>query len=151
SSFLKGAPIFAIYAANADGSMPLQLTPSTMTATHPAWSPDGKQIAFVASMPLPSRGFGQIFIMNRDGSGVRQLTNDPRWGACVHPSWSPDGERIAFSCRAAGSCPPGAAGGTGGEWSCVRRIFVISAQNPPGALMPISDEDGWDPAFAPIN
>lgn len=148
-SFLRGAPLFAVYTANADGSMPSRLTPPSMTVSSPTWSPDGKQIAFVASMPPPSRGLDQIFIMNRDGSGVRQITNDPRWESCTHPSWSPDGQRIAFSCRAAKSCPSAASPGR--PWSCIRRIFVISVQNPAPDLIPIVDEDGIDPTFAPIN
>lgn len=151
-SLLRGAPIFAIYTSNADGSMPSRLTPPSMTATLPAWSPDGKQIAFVASIPPPSQGRDQIFVMNRDGTDIRQLTNDPAWEACFHPSWSPDGQRIAFSCRAASSCPAGVIGAIGpGGWSCIRRIFVISVQNPKSTLIPIIDEDGMNPAFAPVN
>ena len=148
-SLSMGAPLFAIYAANTDGSMRTRITPPTMTATTPAWSPDGKQIAFVASTPPPSRGYDQVFIMNRDGSAIRQVTNDPAWEACFHPAWSPDGQRIAFSCRAARSCPAGVAG-LAGQWSCFRRIFVISVQNPPAKLTPALDQDGVNPAFAPV-
>jgi WD40-like Beta Propeller Repeat len=70
------------------------------------WSPDGSQLAFFMAVPDPEAdphvaGFGeggdfpaQIFVMNADGSGLRQLTDegDNRW-----PSWSPDGTRIAFA------------------------------------------------------
>lgn len=61
------------------------------------WSPDGSRLAFSdwensSFGDRPGRP-GQIFVINADGSGLRQITNDGdnRW-----PTWSPDGSRIAF-------------------------------------------------------
>jgi Tol biopolymer transport system component len=56
----------------------------------PAWSPDGSQLTF------RRRGTGghNIWVVNRDGSGLTQLTTAP--GDDQDPSWSPDGRRIAF-------------------------------------------------------
>jgi len=52
--------------------------------------PSGRRVAVVISVD----GSTKIFVANRDGSGLRQLT---RGGALeVSPSWSPDGSRIAF-------------------------------------------------------
>ncbi len=48
------------------------------------------QIAF-ASMRT---GIPQIFLLNPDGSGLRQITNEQD-GAC-QPDWSPDGKRIVY-------------------------------------------------------
>jgi Tol biopolymer transport system component len=67
------------------------------------WSPDGSQLAFwmvVTNKDAgPSNATGgdfpaQIFVINADGSGLRQITDggDNRW-----PTWSPDGSRIAFA------------------------------------------------------
>jgi Tol biopolymer transport system component len=56
----------------------------------PAWSPDGRQIAFSGGCV---RGLC-IVVMDEDGGGVRRLTLGPDDGA---PSWSPDGKRIAFT------------------------------------------------------
>ena len=70
--------------------------------TSPAWSPDGRQIAFVSDRngdrELYEGGSlynADIFLMNADGTGVEQLTFDPGDGA-GGPAWSPDGSSIAF-------------------------------------------------------
>ena len=79
-----------VYAMNADGSSPRNLTQHPAKDVRPAWSPDGRRIAFVSSRD----GHSEIYVMNADGSGKRNLTrnraNDD------YPTWSPDGRRIAF-------------------------------------------------------
>ncbi|HLZ46507.1 MAG TPA: BamA/TamA family outer membrane protein [Gemmatimonadales bacterium] len=56
----------------------------------PQWSPDGKQLVFTGF----SNGFTDLFVINRDGTELRRLTNDKY--ADLHPAWSPDGKTIAF-------------------------------------------------------
>ncbi len=56
----------------------------------PQWSPDGQQLVFTGF----NNGFSDLFIVNRDGTGLRSLTNDKF--ADLHPAWSPDGRTIAF-------------------------------------------------------
>lgn len=53
----------------------------------PDWSPDGTQIAF-------SRLDGQIWVMNADGTSVRQTTHSDTFKS--GPSWSPDGKQMVF-------------------------------------------------------
>ena len=48
----------------------------------PAWSPDGKQVAFKRGRLGPASA---IFVINSDGSGERRLTNDAAGDS--HPSW----------------------------------------------------------------
>jgi Tol biopolymer transport system component len=52
-------------------------------------SPDGRWVAFHTSIPQED-----LFIVRPDGSGLRQLTNDPFRDR--YPRWSPDGSRLAF-------------------------------------------------------
>jgi Tol biopolymer transport system component len=97
-----GGPYVArseIYLMAPDGTGLIKLTDASSTgsiATQPAWSPDGTKIAFVLGDPqhLPAyAGDGDIYVMNADGTGMRQLTSGER---DAHPSWSPDGTKIAF-------------------------------------------------------
>lgn len=60
----------------------------------PNWSPDGRRIAFESTRGSPDDHLA-IFIVNRDGSGLTQLTDYAFNGN--HPVWSPDGKRLAFS------------------------------------------------------
>jgi Tol biopolymer transport system component len=58
--------------------------------TSPVFSPDGKQLAFSGQ----NGGISDLFVVNVDGSGLRQLTNDKY--AQLMPAWSPDGHTIAY-------------------------------------------------------
>jgi dipeptidyl aminopeptidase/acylaminoacyl peptidase len=60
----------------------------------PNWSPDGRRIAFESGRGSPDDHYA-VFIMNRDGSGLVQLTDYALNGN--HPVWSPDGKHLAFS------------------------------------------------------
>ncbi|MFT5715606.1 MAG: Tol biopolymer transport system component, partial [Flavobacterium sp.] len=81
-----------IYSASTTSTAdPIQLTTSKEGATKPAWSPDGKQLAFTRSVEDKS----QIFILSLDGGEPMQLTNH-KYGA-NNPKWSPDGKKILFS------------------------------------------------------
>lgn len=56
----------------------------------PSWSPDGGRIAFASSRS----GSVQIWVMDADGSGQRQVTDADDLGG--RNSWSPDGRTLAF-------------------------------------------------------
>ncbi len=68
-------------------------------ANAPAWSPVGDTIAFWSGI---EQRYGQIWVINADGSGVRQLTDDPSHRNNDDPSWSPDGRQILFGSGRSG-------------------------------------------------
>jgi dipeptidyl aminopeptidase/acylaminoacyl peptidase len=79
------------------------LTPGDHDEYLPAWSPDGRQIAYVTKRGGdPDRHLNwDIYLVDaRTGAAERRLTSfagadlDPEWG--TRPAWSPDGKRIAY-------------------------------------------------------
>jgi dipeptidyl aminopeptidase/acylaminoacyl peptidase len=80
-----------IYIVPTDGSkQPRELTVRE-GSSQPAWSPDGKSIAFVRLADAKP----QVFILSLEGGEPFQLTHF-RYGAGT-PKWSPDGTQILFS------------------------------------------------------
>ncbi|HEX9166449.1 MAG TPA: Ig-like domain-containing protein [Gemmatimonadales bacterium] len=70
---------------------PLQL-PAGMMISDPTPSPDGQVIAFVVADYVDNTG--DIWLVNRDGTGLRNLTGDGPLDDA--PAWSPDGTRLAY-------------------------------------------------------
>jgi TolB protein len=65
---------------------------------YPAWSPDGRRIAFMSPGVSTTSGSDyDIFVMNADGTHVRRLTTSS--GEDGWPAWSPDGGQIVFSSQ----------------------------------------------------
>src|SRR4029077_20468146 len=87
-----------IYAMNADGSDPRNLTRDpgndgglggTAGAT---WSPDGRKIAFTSTRDSHDDDNPDLYVMNPDGSGIRKVTHTS--GVEYLLSWSPDSRKI---------------------------------------------------------
>ena len=70
---------------------------SPLDVQAPAWSHDGRTIVFVSWRD----GNGEVYAMDADSSGPRNLTQYP--AKDVRPAWSPDGRRIAFVSRRDGN------------------------------------------------
>lgn len=75
-----------IYVMNADGTRQTRLTHNTAGDLAPAWSPDGRQIAF-------SRSF-DLWLMNADGTHQHKITY-----SASNPAWSPDGRQLVFEAN----------------------------------------------------
>jgi dipeptidyl aminopeptidase/acylaminoacyl peptidase len=75
-----------LFRIQASGEGLQQITTGGYPSIDPAFSPDGKRIAFART------GVG-ILTMNVDGTGIRRLTKNGRDG---FPAWSPDSRQIAF-------------------------------------------------------
>ena len=66
--------------------------------TYPSLSPDGKKVLWRRILPdttAPRKYNSEIFVMNRDGSGLKNLTNSKYFDG--YPEWSPDGQHIVFA------------------------------------------------------
>jgi hypothetical protein len=109
-------------------------------AWEPAWSPMQEQIAFVSDVS----GFEEIWIANRDGSGLRQLTQIDLADSASesgkdgyvpeangHPSWSPDGSKIVFWSNRTGD----------------PQIWVMNADGSDPYLLSPSRYNDWNPIW----
>ena len=77
-----------IWVMRADGNNPHPLT--TRDDIDPTWSADGSMIAFASNRS----GDRQLYVMNYDGSDIRQITDLNNMGG--RSTWSPDGTKLAF-------------------------------------------------------
>jgi hypothetical protein len=95
----------AVWLIGADGKDLRQLSPSSLPATDPEWSPDGARVLFVS----PDGERQDLYTIRPDGTDVRRLTTD---GVSTSATWTPDG-RILFVRGATGS----GSGGSPGWWT----------------------------------
>ena len=93
----------------------------------PAWSPDGRKLAFVSRRD----GNSEIYVMNADGSAQENLTQHP--ASDSHPSWSPDGRKLAFVSRRDGNSD----------------IYVMNADGSGLRNVTRTSSNDLDPAWSP--
>jgi WD40 repeat protein len=85
-----GFPGRHIRLATMDGVCNRELTDSAAQEKQPAFSADGKQIAFASD----ATGTFQIYVMDLATGRRTQMTNAPEGAS--YPSWSPSGKKIAY-------------------------------------------------------
>lgn len=140
STFTPTSPPTITWTIQATATPPTTptITPRLLpTATPtPAVTPVGGgrgQIAYASDLS----GLPQIWLMNADGTGKRQITEMPE-GAC-QPTWSPDGERLAFisPCGSNQEIYPGAS------------IFLVNVDGSGVTGLPYTPGGDFDPAWSP--
>ena len=85
-------PELTLWRSRPDGSLRTQLTFAPMQAHMPRWSPDGSQIAFMASHPGKP---WKIFVVPAEGGTPKEVTNGNRNQG--DPTWMPKGDAIVFA------------------------------------------------------
>ncbi|MGD2070681.1 MAG: amidohydrolase, partial [Gemmatimonadota bacterium] len=127
---LAFAAMDRLWVAGADGSNPRQVTGSTATESFPAWSPDGRWLAYSTW----EDGVGALYKVPSDGSGdpVRLTERNAVW---LSPAWNPAGDRIVALRGVARayreSSSPQAAQGAGDEL-----VWVPAEGGPATLIMP---------------
>lgn len=105
----EGVGDFEICVVTADGEGSRQLTDAPGLSDYPAWSPDGRMIAFMSTRggwpTLPDYvppgyepgAFGEydVYVMSADGTNVRNVTRNGREDDRF-PAWSPDGRFLVI-------------------------------------------------------
>jgi Tol biopolymer transport system component len=92
-----------LFSVRPDGSDPIQLSPPALSVIDLGffdrvgadWSPNGSRVAFAARKLSSKRFTTALFVVNADGSGLRQIT--PSGVGALSAQWSPNGALIAFT------------------------------------------------------
>lgn len=85
-----------LYVFKTNGTGGKQITHSGRHDTEPAWSRDGKRIAYI-SIPANTSGEYELHVVNADGSGNAIVAHGVT--RMLSPEWTPDGSHIAVGSR----------------------------------------------------
>jgi Tol biopolymer transport system component len=99
---LRGPVPFPIVITDIESGETRSLTADS-DAIHesPRFSPDGRRIVFASNRDDPARTRSDVFVMNVDGSGIRNLSRHPHED--FNPQWNSDGTRVVFASLRTGT------------------------------------------------
>jgi TolB protein len=109
-----------------DGSVQ-SIGPVSARVRAPSWSPDGRWIVFESD----TASFRDLYRMQRDGSGLRRLTQNPEGN--FEPAVSPDGAWIAFVSSRDGDA----------------EVYVMRADGSEPRRITAFHRDDWMPRWSP--
>ncbi len=128
-AFHDSAGAGGIFIAGATGESVRRLTDFGFD---PAWSPDGRSIAFggeEVDKPSSRKGDSTIYVVDVNGGTARKVVD----GDAVQPSWSPSGDRLVYWSN------------TGGQ----RDIFTVAAAGGPRVAVTDDAAIDWSPVWSP--
>jgi hypothetical protein len=128
---------FHVWTMAPDGSRIRQRTDGPWDDREPAWSPDGRRVAFSSDRAVGDSietGSTDIWLLDVNSGGLTRLTRDP--GADYQPSWSADGQRVLFVRNATGVMSVAVDGGAEPveEARVAEGVVERPAWSPAGAL-----------------
>ncbi len=128
-AFHESDDVGGIFVAGATGESVRRLSD---VGFEPAWSPDGKQIAFTTEEivdPVSRQSDSTLHIVDASGGPPRKVVD----GDAVQASWSPSGERIVYWSNAGGQ----------------RDIYTVAAAG--GTRVPVTQDVAidWSPVWSP--
>jgi TolB protein len=115
-----------LYLQRVDGLSVTQLTSEDADDAFPAFSPDGKLIAFSSTRG----GNWNLYVMDSDGRNVTQITSGPSQD--LHPSFSPDGTRLVYCSM----------GPRASQWE----LWIVNLQTNEKKMVGVGLFPSWSPA-----
>jgi TolB protein len=94
---VKSGPRYTLHVADADGEGGQIALTSPQPIISPAWSPDGRRLAYVSF----ETGKAAVWVQELAGGERRMVANFR--GSNSAPAWSPDGQRLAVALSQGGS------------------------------------------------
>ncbi len=133
-----------LYISDYDGENQRRVTVSRTLNINPAWSPDGRSIAYTSYR----RGGGQIFVSHIFQALLDELTKGDKVGENWLPAWSPDGTRLCFASTRDGNSEIYVMNSDGSNVRRLTRspgIDISPTWSPTGTQIAFVSDRGGDP------
>ena len=98
----EGEPeVYVMSASDGSGQKNLTNNDGVVADQDPSFSPEGQKIAYTSDGPQTSNPVGgdEVYVMNSDGSGQKNLTNNGWDTSDRAPTFSPDGQRVLYKSQ----------------------------------------------------